>query len=202
MVTEQPAPPAVAEYVIRQRITMVANVYSVQAGHDGEQGLVAYVRQKRLKLREEMVFYADESQRRPAFRVKARKVIDLGSRYDVLDEQGGRIGVFGKAFAASLARSTWIVYAPDESTEWLRLQERNQAIAAIRRIWEILPWIGDVPFPIKYHFDILSAGRTVGTYDKVATFRDHYRLTLHEQVPVDVRVLLGLAIALDALQSR
>jgi hypothetical protein len=69
-------------------------------------------------------------------------------------------------------------------------------------MWGFLPYVGDIPFPIRYHFDIWGAGRVVGTYDKIKTFRDHYRLSLHEQVPVDLRVLFGVAIALDALQSR
>jgi hypothetical protein len=194
--------PSGPEYVVKQRITPIANVYSVLAGHDGEQGLVAYVRQKRLKLREEIVFYADESQQRPIFRVKARKIIDLGARYDVLDERGAPIGVFGKAFAASLTRSTWVIFAPGEAVELLRLQERSQGIAVFRRLWDFLPWIGDLPFPLKYHFDVLGGGRVVATYDKITTFRDHYRLTLHEPLPVDLRVLLGVAVALDALQSR
>ena len=196
-------PYGAAEYVVRQRITPMVNKYSVLAGHDGERGLVAFVAQKRLKLREEIVFYADEAQRQPIFRVKARRVLDLGARYDVLDEQGGRIGAFGKAFAASLTRSTWVVFDPGESAELLRIHERSHAIAIIRRLWEILPWVGDIPFPLRYHFDLLGdGGRVVATYDKITTFRDHYRLTLHEPPPVDVRVLFGAAVALDALQSR
>jgi uncharacterized protein YxjI len=192
-----------AEYVVKQRITPMANVYSVQTGHDGELGLAGYVRQKRLKLREEIIFFADESTQRPVFRIKARRVIDLGSRYDVLDEQGGRIGVFGKAFAASLTRSTWVVYDAAETGELLRVQERSQPIAILRRLWDFIPVIGDIPFPLRYHFDILAGGaQQVGSYDKITTFRDHYRLTLAHQPPVDVRVILGLAIALDALQSR
>jgi uncharacterized protein YxjI len=192
-----------AEYVVKQKITPMANVYSVQAGHDGELGQAGYVRQKRLKLREEIIFFADESRQRAVFRIKARKVLDLGARYDVLDEHGGRIGVFGKAFAASLTRSTWLVYDPGETGELLRVQERSQAIAIVRRLWDFVPVVGDIPFPLRYHFDILGGGgRAVGSYNKIATFRDHYRLTLAEPPPVDVRVLLGLAIALDALQSR
>lgn len=180
----------------------MANLYRIFAGHDGEQGLVGYVRQKRLKLREEIIFYSDESQQRVVFRIKARKIIDLASRYDVLDERGTPIGLFGKAFKASLTRSTWLVFAPDGTTEWLRIQERNQGIAVLRRLWGFIPYVGDVPFPIRYHFDIWGGGRVVATYDKITTFRDHYRLSLHEQVPVDLRVLFGVAIALDALQSR
>jgi uncharacterized protein YxjI len=191
-----------AEYVIKQKITPMVNVYSVLAGHDGELGLVGHVRQKRLKLREEIVFYADESRQRTSFQIRARKVLDLGARYDVLDEHGNRIGVFGKAFAASLTRSTWVVYDPSESGELLRVQERSQPIAILRRLWDFIPFVGDIPFPLRYHFDVLAGSRIVGSYDKIATFRDHYRLTLTEPLPVDVRVILGLAIALDALQSR
>ena len=189
-------------YVVRQRITPVANVYQVLAGPDGEGGLVAYVRQKRLKLREEILFYADEGQRQLLFRVKARKVLDLGARYDVTDATGMRIGVFGKAFAASLTRSTWIVFAPDERTELVRVQERSPAVAIVRRAWEVLPWVGELPFPVRYHFDLLAYGRVVATYDKITRFRDQYRLTLLESPPVDPRVLLAVAVALDALQSR
>jgi uncharacterized protein YxjI len=187
-----------ASYQVKQRITPMANIYSVST----EQGPVAYVRQKRLKLREEIIFYTDESQRQVAFRIKARKVFDLGARYDVLDEPGGRIGVFGKAFGASLTRSTWMVFDPAETGELLRVQERSQGIALLRRIWDFIPVVGDIPFPLRYHFDILGQGRVIGSYDKITTFRDHYRLTLVEPPPVDVRVILGLAVALDALQSR
>jgi hypothetical protein len=195
--------PAAAEYLVRQKIAPVANIYAIHAGHDGEQGLLAYVRQKRFKLREEINFFADEGQQRPIFQVKARKVIDLGSRYDVLDPAGRRIGVFGKDFTSSLARSTWVIYTPDESAEVLRVRERSQGIAVFRRIWDFLPYVGDLPFPIRYHFDMVDhGGRVVAGYDKITLFRDHYRLTLHERLPVDLRVLHGLAVALDALQSR
>ncbi|MEN3356897.1 MAG: hypothetical protein V7637_879 [Mycobacteriales bacterium] len=190
--------PVWAEYTVKQKITPMANIYSVAS----PQGPVGFVRQKRLKLREEIIFFTDESQQRVAFRIKARKIIDLGSRYDVLDEAGGRIGVFGKAFGASLTRSTWVVFDPAETGELLRVQERSQGIAAFRRIWGFLPYINDLPFPLKYHFDILGAGHVIGVYDKITTFRDHYRLTLNEPPPVDSRVILALAIALDALQSR
>jgi hypothetical protein len=114
----------------------------VLAGRAGEQGLIAFVKQKRFKLREEIVFYADEGQRQPIFRVKARRVLDLGARYDVFHERGGRVGAFGKAFAASLARSAWVAFDPGESRELLRIRERGPVIAIIRRVWEILPWVG------------------------------------------------------------
>ena len=190
------------EYVVRQKITPIANVYSVFAGHDGDAGMLAYVRQKRLKLKEEILFYSDKSREQLLLRVKARKVLDLGSRYDVTDGNGQRIGVIGKAFGASLTRSTWTVFDPSESVEVLRFTERNLAVALFRRIWNFIPYAGDLPFMIRYHFDGTAGDRVVVTYDKITRFRDHYRLTLVEAPPVDVRVLFALAITLDALQRR
>jgi hypothetical protein len=195
--------PDAYEYVVRQRITPMVNRYTVFAGHDGERGPVAFVQQKRLKLREEIIFFGDEQRQHPVFRVKARKVLDLGGKYDVIDENGQRIGIFGKAFKASLTRSTWVIFAPDETTELLRIAERSKGVAYFRRIWGFLPYIGDWPFPMKYHFDFTAPdGRVLGSYDKITRFRDHYRLALGQQIPADVRVFFALAVALDALQSR
>ena len=190
------------EYVVRQKITPIANVYSVFAGHEGEAGVLAYVRQKRLKLKEEIVFYSDPSKQQVLLRVKARKVLDLGSRYDVTDAAGQRVGVIGKKFGASLTRSTWVVFDPSESVEVLRFTERSLPVALFRRVWDLIPYADMVPFPIRYHFDGSVGDRVAVTYDKITRFRDHYRLTLLEPPPVDVRVLVALAVCLDALQSR
>jgi hypothetical protein len=65
---------------------------------------VAYVRQKKLAIREDIRFYADEQETRELFRIKARTVFDIGgSRYDVnVGEE--RIGILDhvQAVAPSL----------------------------------------------------------------------------------------------------
>ena len=197
-------------FIIEQKITVMANQYRIfavdTAGNKGEQ--VAFAHQKRLAFKEKFTFYADESKQQVVFAVQARKVLDLGTRYDVTDETGAPLGVLGKAFKASLLRSTWQVFSPNnEQTPYVVARERNKYLAAFRRIWEFLPYIGDLPFFVKYHFDFVRPNDTnvVATYNKITTFRDHYKLTIQDEAleqAIDWRALVALGVLMDALQSR
>lgn len=196
-------------FIIEQKVTVMANQYRVfeadAAGTKGKQ--LAFAHQKRLTLKEHFTFYNDDSKRHEVFSVRARKVIDLGARYDVVDEYGKELGVLGKAFKSSLLRSTWNVFKPGEESEPLVIaRERNPVLAVVRRVWELLPFFGDIPFFVKYHFDFVrpSDERRLASYTKTTTFRDHYRLEIDDELAdsVDWRVLVALGVMMDALQSR
>ena len=189
------------QFHVHQKITMMINRYEVFAddGH-GEPGpLVAFVEQKRMTFKEQVTLYADESKRHVLAAFKARKVIDLASAYDVTTADGISIGVFGKIFGKSLLRSTWQLDQPGQQP--VAVSERSMAMALFRRIWDFIPWIGDLPFPWKYHFDLVRDGAQVGTVVKKTRFRDHYLVRI-EDPALDRRLVLAQAIALDALQSR
>src|SRR3712207_5426155 len=104
-------------FLVDQVIRPVANLYRVTplaAGETPAGSPVAYVRQKRLAIKEDIRFYADESETQELFRLKARSVFDFGgARYDVLagEEQ---LGTLSHRFKASLLRSTWHVAGPDD----------------------------------------------------------------------------------------
>jgi hypothetical protein len=104
----------VPAFFVKQRITLMVNRYEVIAANpDGSEGpMLAFAEQKRMKLKEEVVFYADASKSRPVFRFKARQRLDVAAQHDVYDEYGTPIGSFGKQFGASLLRSTWKLSAP------------------------------------------------------------------------------------------
>ncbi|MFJ5265180.1 hypothetical protein ACIQAC_32420 [Streptomyces sp. NPDC088387] len=189
------------QFHIHQKVTMMVNRYEVFADTgSGEPGqTVAFVEQKRMKFKEEVTLYTDDSRKSVFAAFKARKIVDLASAYDVTGD-GQSIGVFGKKFGKSLLRSTWKVDQPGLPA--LTVQERNFALALFRRVWEVLPWIGDLPFIWKYHFDFVDPdGRNVGSFDKKTRFRDHYVLRIEDD-RYDRRLLLAHAVALDALQSR
>lgn len=117
------------------------------------------------------------------------------------------LGVLGKAFKASLLRSTWLVFKPgDEESPLVTVQERSRGLAIFRRIWEMLPYLSDLPFFIKYHFDFIRPAdqKVVAEYDKTTTFRDHYVLRIQDDLEkeVDWRALVALGVLMDALQSR
>jgi len=59
---QQPAAMVVPAFFVSQRITMMVNRYEVRAANpDGSEGqLLAFAEQKRMKLKEEVVFFSDE----------------------------------------------------------------------------------------------------------------------------------------------
>ena len=198
----QPAAMVVPAFFVKQRITMMVNRYEVLAANpDGSEGqLLALAEQKRMKLKEEVVFYADESRNRRVFSFKARQRLDVGAQHDVYDEYGTAIGMFSKQFGASLLRSTWNLSAPGLEAVG---QERRPAIAILRRVWNVLPVVGDIPVPFVFHFDFVdtATGATVLVSERQKAIRDRYTVTVPDP-RLDFRVAAAMAVALDALQSR
>ena len=198
----QPAPMVVPRFFVSQRVTVMVNRYEIRAANpDGTEGpLLAFAEQKRMKLKEEVVFFSDESKSRPVFSFKARQRLDVHARNDVLDEHGTPLGSFSKRFGASLLRSTWELSAPGLEAVG---RERRPVLAVIRRIWELIPYIGDVWVPFVFHFDFVDTrtGAVVLTSERKKAIRDRYTVTVPDP-RLDFRVAAAMAVALDALQSR
>ncbi|MPQ99100.1 hypothetical protein GB931_14450 [Modestobacter sp. I12A-02628] len=192
----------VPHFFVRQRITLMVNRYEVLAANpDGSEGqLLAFAEQKRMKLKEEVVFFADQAKTRPVFRFKARQRLDVHAQHDVFDEYGTPIGGFGKQFGASLLRSTWDLSAPGLQAVG---RERRPVIAVLRRVWTLIPYLGDVWVPFVFHFDFVdtASGQTVMVSERQRSIRDRYSVTVPDP-RLDFRVAASMAVALDALQSR
>ncbi|UYM03424.1 LURP-one-related/scramblase family protein [Solicola gregarius] len=112
---------------------------------------------------------------------------------------GRPIGLFTKKFGKSLLRSTWLLEQPGQRS--VSITERSGGMALFRRIWDFIPWIGDSPFPWKYHFEFQRDSEHVGSFEKKTRFRDHYVISLDDD-SLDRILVLAQAIALDALQAR
>jgi hypothetical protein len=191
-------------YFIDQLIRPVANLYRVSSlAKDGNSPgePVAFVRQKKLAIREDIRFFADEDEREELFRLKARGVIELRGRYDVLLPDGDRAGVLEKVFGASLLRSTWRILDAREQ-EVGKAFERRLPVALLRRAVDFVPY-GEF-IPIVFHFTITADGREVGDLRRPIGLRDRYVLDLRADAErrIDRRVAVALGVALDALQSR
>ncbi|GLZ32444.1 hypothetical protein Lesp02_46320 [Lentzea sp. NBRC 105346] len=186
---------------VHQKITMMINRYEIFIDNAGVPGdLIAFVEQKRFKFKEQVTIYTDSSKSRVLAEFNARRVLDVGSEYDVTDEQQRPIGLFRKDFGKSLLRSTWHVEQPGWGAA--TGAERSQGIAIFRRVWNFLPWISDWPFPIRYHFDFVTPNGTPAfSVDKKTWVRDHYLVSILDPA-LDVRLVIAQAVALDALQSR
>jgi hypothetical protein len=198
-------PQEMSRLVVRQKHTMMVNRYTIHpvddAGNEGPP--IAPAQQKRLALKEQVKFYADEERTRPVFGFQARSSLDLGTTYDVTDADGGLIGWFKKEFRKSLTRSTWRMGIPALDLEAVG-SERSGAVALIRRIWNLLA--EDLPGPWRFHFDFRTPdGTLVMSSDRRGALRDVYDLELPATPSgsrVDWRVGAAMGVALDALQSR
>ncbi len=149
--SQPPAAMVVPAFFVKQRITLMVNRYEILAVNpDGSEGqLLALAEQKRMKLKEEVTFYADAAKTRPVFSFKARQRLDVRAEHDVYDEQGNALGMFRKQFGASLLRSTWKLEQPGYGE--MIGQERNIWVAVLRRFVESLSWL-------PYHFDFTLGG--------------------------------------------
>jgi hypothetical protein len=135
-----------------------------------------------------------------AFSFRARQRMDLGATYDVTDGAGRPLGEFRKDFAASLLRSTWHLTSGGVTAVG---RERDARVALLRRGWELLPAVGNLPSPFLFHFDFVDTrtGVVVLTSERKRALRDRYVVTVPGGV-LDGRVAAAMAVALDVLQSR
>ncbi|MDF9278028.1 hypothetical protein P4U43_09530 [Arthrobacter sp. EH-1B-1] len=120
--------PPIERFSVTQKVTLMVNRYEVRSvDPDGNPGaLMALAQQKRAAFKEEVRFFTDESKKTQLFSFKARRRLDLGATYDVLDAQGSPLGCFRKNFGSSLLRSTWELEAPGIQAVG---SERSQGVA-------------------------------------------------------------------------
>lgn len=194
-------------YLVDQLVRPIVNLFRVTPLAAGESvasaAPIAYVRQKKLAIKEHIRFFADEGETQELFHIQARSWLDTGgSRYDVDDAQGQRIGTLEHAFAKSLLRSTWRVSGSTEEQVAIA-QERSQAMAILRRVIDFVPDYGGL-IPIPYNFDLLRGENVIGKMDRKFKLRDQYVLDLSgdPDKQLDRRLAIALAIGLDTLQNR
>jgi hypothetical protein len=191
-------------FFVDQLIRPIVNLYRISTlGPDGASPgePLAFVRQKKLAIKEDIRFFADETEAEELFRIKARAVFEVRGRFDVTTPEGERIGLLEKVFGISLLRSTWRIYDANEQQVALA-QEKSMPIAILRRAIDLVPY-GEL-IPVVFQFTILMDGREVGELRRPIGLRDRYILKLGGDPDrrIDRRVAVALAIALDALQSR
>jgi len=193
-VTDQPAAQIyLPTFVVKQKLTMMVNRYEISEADQAFNPvrLMVLAEQKRMAFKEQVTFFSDVGKSRPVFGFKARKVMDLGSGYDITDEAGQQIGFFRKDFGASLLRSTFHIEGPGYAGTG---QERNQVVGLVRRFT-------DLSF-LPIHFDFVDGqGQPLFSVERKMSIGDRYNVTVPDR-RVDFRVAAAIAVGLDALMAR
>jgi uncharacterized protein YxjI len=192
--------------LVQQVFKPIANEYRISVPTPGstEEGRpLLFVRQKKLKVKEDIRFRLSPESEEHLFQIKSKSVFEFRGRHDVLDADGNELGVLEKAFGKSLFRSSWIVRDAG-GAEVVRGQEQRLSIALVRRIAALLPeWLAPLGW-LPFNFTIFRDGRPAASYRRIlGQFRDRYVLELGPELEgVDRRLLVAFAIGLDALQDR
>ncbi len=196
-------------FVLRQKFRWVVNEYefSIPAGDAEAPGApFCFVRQKPFKFKEDIRFFTDESRSVELMRIKARQRFDPRARYDVVAADGSKIGEIQKVFGASLLRSTYTLFG-GSGQELATVTEKNVWVALLRRLVGFIPYVENVAnwLPIPYDFIFQRSGRTIGEHRRqLWKLIDVYTIDLSgdPERTIDRRLVLALAVGMDALQAR
>jgi uncharacterized protein YxjI len=195
-------------FILRQRIQPFINQYEFSLpADDGAAQPVCFVEQDPLMMfKEEIRFFTDDSKQDELICVQARQAFDPSAQYDVTDPTGRTIGTFEKKFGSSLLRSTYELRDPIGNPIALA-HETSLIVALFRRLVGFLPYVDDYAdwLPIPYHFKFVRNSTVLGTHRrKWWTFRDIYTIDMSGDLErtLDRRLVLAVAVAMDALQAR
>jgi uncharacterized protein YxjI len=213
MATTAPDPEAVLSeleaadrLLVQQVLKPIANEYriSVPAADSKEEGHpLLFVKQKRIKIKEDIRFRVSPDTDDHLFMIKSKSVFEFRGRHEVRDANDATIGLLEKVFGRSLVRSHWRV-RDVEGNELLEAHEASWLIAIVRRIGEIGPdWFSLLSW-LPFNFVLKRDGEEVGHYRRVlGKFRDRYVLELGDGLAgVDRRLLAAFTVGLDSLQDR
>jgi uncharacterized protein YxjI len=192
--------------LIQQVFKPIANEYRISVPTPGtsEEGRpLLYVKQKKMKIKEDIRFRLSPDEDAHLFMIKAKSVFEFRGRHEVLDADGQVIGLLEKDFTRSLLRSHWHVRDP-AGNELLEAHEASWIVALVRRIADIgIDWLSLLAW-LPFNFVLRRGDQQVGSYKRVlGQFRDRYVLELSPEAgDVDRRLIAAFAVGLDALQDR
>jgi uncharacterized protein YxjI len=192
-------------FLVQQVFRPIGNEYRISAPAEGnEEGEpLLFVKQKKLRIKEDIRFRLAPDDDAHLFMIKSKSVFEFRGRHEVRDSEDRVIGLLEKAFGQSLLRSHWRVRDPD-GNELFEAHEASWVIAIVRRVADALPsWLGLLAY-LPFNFVLKRGGKEVGWYRRVlGKLRDRYVLELGDGLEgVDRRLVLAFAVALDALQDR
>jgi uncharacterized protein YxjI len=193
-------------FLIQQVFRPIANEYriSLPAPGSAEEGEpLLYVKQKKMKIKEDIRFRLSPDDTAHLFMIKSKSVFEVRGRHEVLDAEGQVIGLLEKDFTKSLLRSHWHV-RDAAGTELFEAYEASWPIAIVRRVAGLFGEVASLLTWLPFNFVFVRDGEQVGTYRRVmGKLRDRYLMELGPGLEgADRRLVLAFAIGLDALQDR
>jgi uncharacterized protein YxjI len=163
---------------------------------DADGNLLGYVKQKLLKLKEDINVFADEQQTRHLFNIKADRVLDFSARYNFTDSRGAFLGSIKRQGMRSIWKARYEI-SDGGGQQVLQIQEENGWIKVADALLGELPLVGMFTGYL-FHPSYLvtrTDGTTVARLTKIpAFFEGKFNLERLAELSGDeeTRVLLGV----------
>jgi uncharacterized protein YxjI len=119
---------------LRFKILAIAQQISVT---DSAGRVVAYVKQKAFKLKEDVTVFGDEAQTRPLYRIRADRVIDFSAQYRIEDTAGAEIGTVQRQGMRSFWRAHYDVHRAGQPV--LTIREHNPWVKVLDGLLTEIP---------------------------------------------------------------
>src|SRR3954451_21387773 len=168
-------------FLVQQVFKPIANEYRISVpppGSTDEGHPLLFVKQKKMKVKEDIRFRLTPDDGPHLFMIKSKTVFEFRGRHEVLDEAGNVIGSIEKQFARSLLRSHWRVY-DQAGAELFEAHEASWVIALVRRFADLGPdWFSLLEW-LPFNFVLKRDGEQIGSYKRVlGKVRDRYTLEI------------------------
>jgi uncharacterized protein YxjI len=108
---------------------------------DANGQLLGYVKQKLLKLKEDINVFADEQQTQHLYNIKADRVLDFSANYKFTDSRGNVIGSIKRKGMRSIFKAHYQIFDPS-GVESMEIHEESAWVKVIDAVVGELPVIG------------------------------------------------------------
>jgi uncharacterized protein YxjI len=108
---------------------------------DANGQLIGYVKQKLLKLKEDINVFADEQQTQHLYNIKADRVLDFSAKYSFTDNRGTSVGAIKRKGMRSIFKAHYEICEPS-GTLAMEIHEENAWIKVVDSLVGEIPIIG------------------------------------------------------------
>lgn len=108
---------------------------------DANGQLIGYVKQKLLKLKEDINVFADEQQTQHLYNIKADRIIDFSAKYNFTDAQGRSLGSIRRKGMRSIFKAHYLIFDENEN-QTMEIREENGWIKVVDALLGEVPILG------------------------------------------------------------
>lgn len=108
---------------------------------DASGRLIAYVKQAKFRLKEDIAIFADESQQQLLYRIKADRVLDFNASYSIVTANEQLVGAVRRRGMRSIWKSTYLIIDASGSEVGL-IHEENAWVKVIDGLVGEIPFVG------------------------------------------------------------